>query len=81
MQRPHYKKQLQIWELFAEDLKALRPLPAVTYDESEIKKVRTNSYAKFTLNDGKHTYSTAPRYANGEVFVRLNAHNVMVPSK
>lgn len=78
MHRPHYKKQLQIRELFAEDLNALRPLPAVTYDESELKKVRTNSYAKFTLNEGKHTYSTAPRYANGEVFVRLNAHNVIV---
>src|SRR5690554_1035515 len=78
MQRPHYKKQLLICELLAEDLKTLRPLPAVTYDESELKKVRTNSYAKFTLNDGKHTYSTAPRYASSEVFVRLNAHDVIV---
>jgi len=78
MQRPHYKKQLQIRELFAEDQKALLPLPAVTYDESVLKKVRTNSYAKFTLNDGKHTYSTAPRYANGEVFARLSAHDVIV---
>lgn len=78
MQRPHYKKQLQIRELFTEDLKALLSLPVVAYDESELRKVRTNSYAKFTLNDGKHTYSTAPRYANGEVFVRLTAHDVIV---
>jgi transposase len=78
MQRPHYKKALLIQELFFEDRKALLPLPSVPYDESEIKKVRTNSYAKFTLNDGKHTYSTAPRYANSEVFVRLTAHDVIV---
>ena len=77
MQRPHYKKALLIQELFFEDRKALLPLPAVPYDESRLRRC-TNSYAKFTLNDGKHTYSTAPRYANSEVFVRLTAHDVIV---
>jgi transposase len=78
MQRPHYKKNRLIKELFEEDRKALLPLPAVAYDGSELKKVSTNSYAKFTLENGKHTYSTAPKYANSELFVRLTAHDVIV---
>lgn len=77
MQRSHYKKGLLVRELFTEDQKAFHPLPAVTYDESELKRVRTNSYAKFTL-DGRHTYSTAPRYARNEVLIRVTAHDVYV---
>jgi len=78
MQRPHYLKEISIDKLFVEDKKALRPLPAVAFDTSEVKSVRTNSYAKFTLNKGLHTYSTAPRYANSELFVRLTAYDVIV---
>jgi len=76
--RQHYCKNGLIQELFEEDLKVLLPLPAVAYDGSELKKVRTNSYAKFTLEGGKHTYSTAPRYAGSELFVRLTAYEVIV---
>ncbi|MGB4618408.1 MAG: IS21 family transposase [Dethiobacteria bacterium] len=78
MMRPHYSKERLIKELFEDDRKALLPLPAVAFDESEFRSVRTNSYAKFTLNGGKHTYSTAPKYANSELFVRLTAHEVIV---
>jgi len=51
-------------------------LPSVPLDASEIKVVCTNSYAKFTLNKGKHTYSTSPRYAKSQVFVKLTAYDV-----
>ncbi|MGI6163447.1 MAG: patatin-like phospholipase family protein [Bacillota bacterium] len=54
------------------------PLPSVRFDESEVVVVRTDSYAKFTLNKGKHTYSSAPRYAKSQVFAKLTAHEVIV---
>ncbi len=78
MQRVHYKKQTLIAELFAEDLKAMLPLPETDYDPSEIKAVRTDAYAKFSLEQGKHTYSTAPRYAFSELLVKLTAFEVTV---
>jgi transposase len=78
MRRPHYKKQALITELFAEDLKAMLPLPETDYDSGEIKAVRTDAYAKFSLEQGKHTYSTAPRYALSELLVKLTAFEVVV---
>jgi hypothetical protein len=78
MQRPHYLNGAFISELFAEDRKALMPLPRVTYDCPELIRVRTNSYAKFSLNRGKHIYSTAPQFANSELFVKLTAYEVVV---
>lgn len=78
MERMHYAKQLLIKDLFQEDKQHLLPLPAVDFDETELIKVKTNSYAKFTLHKGRHTYSTAPKFAGGDVFVRLTAHEVIV---
>lgn len=78
MTMTHYTKKLLIKDLFEGDRKALLPLPAVAFDESELKVVRTNSYAKFTLEGGKHTYSIAQSYANSELSVRLTAHDVIV---
>jgi transposase len=77
MLRPHYLKKRLHKDLFEEDLKAFLPLPSMLLDAYEIKVVRTDSYAKFTLNKGKHTYSTAPRYAKSEVFVQLTAYDVI----
>lgn len=78
MQRPHYLNGAFISDLFAEDRKALLPLPRVPYDCSKLIRVRTNSYAKFSLNRGKHIYSTAPEFANSELFVRLMAYEVVL---
>ena len=78
MVRPHYLKKRLIKDLFEDDRKALLPLPEVAFDESKIKAVRTDSYAKFTLNEGKHTYSTAPKYAKSKLAVKLTAHEVIV---
>lgn len=60
MLRPHYSKQHLHKELLAGDRKALLSLLSVAFDESELKVVCTDSYAKFTLNKAKHTYSAAP---------------------
>jgi hypothetical protein len=62
MNRPHYKKETLIADLFAEDRTRFLPLPTTKFDASRLITVRTDSYAKFTLEEGKHTYSTAPRY-------------------
>lgn len=78
MDRPHYQKGALIRDLFAEDLAHLRPLPQVEFDEAALVPVRTNSYAKFTLGGGKHTYSTRPRYARSSLWARLTAHQVVV---
>jgi transposase len=78
MERLHYKKLVPINELFKEDLKAMLPLPETDYDPSEIKAVRSDAYAKFSLEQGKHTYSTAPRYALSELLVKLSAFEVVV---
>jgi len=68
-------------ELFEDERKALLPLPAVAFDESELKVVRTNSYAKFTLNKGKQTHSAVLRCAKSKVFVKLTAHEIIVLDK
>ncbi len=81
MDRSHYVKQSNIQELFKEDLKNLLPLPAEPFDCSELVTVQTDSMAKFTLHRGKHTYSTAPMYANTSLLVRLTAYEVIVLDK
>ena len=40
--------------------------------------VRTDAHAKFTLEKGRHTYSSAPKYAKTEIWVKLTAHEVTV---
>jgi len=77
MKRDHYIKEASIEELFKEDVKALLPLPAAPYDVCDYITVRTNTYAKFSLNAGKHIYSTAPKYANSKVLVKITAYEVI----
>jgi transposase len=64
-------------ELFNEDRKALLDLPTVPYEVAGYITVKTNAYAKFSLNGGKHLYSTAPKYANSRVLVKITAHEVI----
>ena len=78
MNSPHYKKETLVQELFEEDKKRLLTLPKAEFDESKLLQVRTDSHGKFKLNKGRHSYSTAPRYASSEVSIRLNAHEVIV---
>jgi len=77
MNRPHYKKETLIADLFAEDRARFLPLPTTKFDASRLITVHTDSYAKFTLEEGKHTYSTAP-YARSSLLVRLTAYEVIV---
>lgn len=78
MNRRHYMKQSTVQELFKEDLESLLPLPTVPFDCSQLVTVLTDSSARFTLHKGKHTYSTAPRYASTTLHARLTAYEVIV---
>ena len=77
--RPHYYKQTKIADLFEADKAALRPLPSVLFDTGRIiTGLRTDGYGRFTLDNGKHEYSSAPKYALGTVNVRLDSTFVTV---
>lgn len=52
-------------------------LPESCYEVATYVTVKTNAYAKFSLNAGCHTYSTSPRYANSRLLVKLTAHEVI----
>jgi len=74
MKREHYRKGEFISSLFEEDLKALNPLPTRVFEAESYEHVRVDAYGKFTLNDGKHTYSASPRLAGGRAVV-VKSHN------
>ena len=77
--REHYCKQAKISELFEADKDALMPLPAIWFDTSRlITGLKTDGYGRFTLENGKHEYSSAPKYALGTVNVRLGSMFVTV---
>lgn len=78
-EREHYYKQATIRELFEADKSALMPLPTVWFDTSRvITGLKTDAYGRFTLENGKHEYSSAPKYALGTVNVRLDSTFVTV---
>ena len=77
--RDHYYKKARISELFESDKKSLLPLPAIPFDLSTtLYGLTTDPYGMFTLEKGKYKYSTAPKYANGTVNVRLTSGTVTV---
>jgi hypothetical protein len=76
--RDHYRKEVPIGELFEADRQALLPLPAVPFEVCRYESVRTDAYGKFTLERGRHSYSSTPRTANRHVTVKLTAHEVVV---
>lgn len=78
-ERLHYYKPAKISELFETDRAALLPLPSVPFDTSRILfGLRTDGYGRFTLDNGRHEYSSAPKYANDSVNVRLTSKTVTV---
>ena len=79
LDRPHYYKPARISELFNSDRRALMPLPSIRFDTSRIiTGLSTDGYGCFTLDKGKHEYSSAPKYALGTVNARLTSSTVTV---
>lgn len=76
--RNHFRLDRPIAELFQEDLKAMHALPEIVFDAARYETVRTDAYACFTLDQGRHRYSTAPKYAGSLLSVRCDAFDVIV---
>ena len=76
--RDHYRKNDTIATLFAEDMSALLPLPAIELDTSKYLTIKTNGYGKFLMYKGLHEYSVSPKYAKTTVLVKLTAFEVIV---
>jgi hypothetical protein len=77
MNRPHYRKETLISELFKEDRKRLIPMPLTSYDIFSIYTVRTDKYGKIII-DNKYTYSVSPKYANSTVTVKFTSDKVEI---
>lgn len=78
MNREHYRKEKSIKQLFKEDKEALFSLPAVIFEPVKCITVRTNSYAMFSLEEGRHLYSASPKFANTVVIAKISANEVIV---
>ena len=74
--RIHYYKPAKISELFEKDIESFLPLPSCNYDTAKYLTVKTTSYGKFTLEAGKHIYSTTPQYSNSVIIVKISANKV-----
>jgi transposase len=75
--RPHYKKGLEIAELFKEERRHLGPLPAKPFSVERFSRVHTDGYGKFCI-DGRHWYSSCPEFASRELTVGIKAHSIVV---
>lgn len=73
----HYKKNRPVAELFEEDRRALKPLPAYPFNVCRFLYVTADSYGKVRL-DAHHFYSTCPEFGGTEVLVGIRAHTVEI---
>lgn len=80
MAREHYEYDDGTWisDLFKEDIKALIPLPTVTFDTAQYTTARTNKYGQFTLNNGKHIYSASPAFCEETINLKITSRDVIV---
>ena len=74
MVRKHYDKGMPINELFEEDKKALRPFPRTEFDTAHYMTANADGYGKFTLDSGRHRYSTSPSYSNKQVNLKPTSY-------
>lgn len=81
MDRIHYRKEDLISELFKEDLLHCNLLPNVSFASQSYEAVRVDSYGKFTLENGKHSYSSMPRFAGEKVTICKTASEVQILDK
>jgi len=79
--RIHYRKERLISELFKEDLLHCNLLPHVPFASQSYETVSVDPYGKFTLNNGKHSYSSMPRFAGEHVTIRKTSSEVQILDK
>lgn len=80
MQREHYDSENNdfIAELFKEDKSELLQLLSIPFDTSLLTTSRTDKYGRFTLDAGKHRYSTSPAFCDETVRIRITSSEVIV---
>lgn len=78
MERTHYDKGRMISDLFLEDKAALLSLPSVKFDTSGYGSALTDKYGRFTLDNGKHRYSSSPSFCEKVIQYRLTSSEVTV---
>ena len=78
MDRPHYREDQTIAELFRADQAALMPLPRIPFDPASYQTLTADGYGMISLEGGKHRYSTAPKYARSRVTAQITAQTVSI---
>jgi len=81
LERIHYRKERLISELFKEDLLYCNPLPVVAFESQTYESVSVDAYGKFTLEKGKHSYSSMPMFAGERVTISKTASEVSILDK
>jgi len=81
LDRIHYRKERSISALFKEDLLHCNSLPAVAFASQTYEVVRVDSYGKFTLEKGRHSYSSMPRFAGEQITICKTAREVQILDK
>jgi transposase len=76
MNRIHYRKNKLVSELFQEDLLELKNLPENAFDVFKLQKGKTDKYGKVKYD--KKLYSTAPSFAQREVWIKASANEIAV---
>lgn len=79
--RIHYRKERLISDLFKEDLQHCNLLPQVALASQTYESVLVDSYGKFTLEKGKHSYSSMPRFAGERITICKTSSKVLVLDK
>jgi len=76
LQREHYVKKEQILDLFRAEQEALIPLPRERFRVFVLEKVKTDKYS--FINYDKRPYSTAPEYAECEMWLEIGVSELRV---
>jgi transposase len=76
MNRIHYKKNKLISELFKEDILDLKSLPNKAFEVFKLQKGTADKYGKVKYD--KKLYSTAPAFAQSEVWIKASANKIEI---
>lgn len=75
--REHYRKEVRISDLFEKDKEALLPLPRNRFDTARHEVLRVDKYGLVSLDEGRHEYSTSPKFAGGTARLRITSTEVL----
>lgn len=76
--RDHYRHNTTIESLFQADCNVLLPLPSISLDLANYKRLKANGYGRILLQGGKHEYSAAPKYAGDYLIAKMTSGTVVL---